>query len=63
MLITEVYLIQSMSDILLQQEEDAVADEIDAMKKHLIEELNRVIFVSEYFYFNTELEQIAKKTM
>lgn len=61
MLIAEVYLIRSMSGILIQQERDAAADEIAAMKKQLMEELNTTISISKYFYFDEDLEKIAGK--
>lgn len=61
MLIAEVYLVRSMSDILIQQEMNACMDDIIAMEKQLIEELNTVVSISKYFYFDEELEKIARK--
>ena len=61
MLIAEVYLVLSLSDILIQQEKNAAVDEISAMGKQLKEELNMAISISKYFYFDEELEKIAGK--
>ncbi|MDL2300991.1 histidine kinase [Lachnospiraceae bacterium OttesenSCG-928-D06] len=61
MLIAEVYMLFSMSDILIQQEKNAAVDEIIAMEKQLKDELNTVISISKYFYFDAELEEIAGK--
>lgn len=59
MILTGNYLINGMSDILLQQQKEAKVVEVETMKRQILESLNTINTVSKYFFFDKELENIA----
>ena len=59
MIFTGSYLINGMSQILIQQEKDSKAIEIETIKRQVLEVINNVSTVSTYFFFDKELENIA----
>lgn len=56
-----LYLINGTNNILIQQAQKEELQELGGIKNQLAEMQNTIINVSKYFFFDTQLEEMAKK--
>lgn len=56
------YLIRGTNQILVEQAENTELVELEAVKRQILEMQNTVTTLSQYFYFDPELEEIAEKS-
>lgn len=61
MILIGIYLIHGTTEILVRQAESSELEELKTVKTHLLETQNIMASVSEYFYLDEQLEEIAWK--